>query len=117
MAQSDSGLYRRTLWIRVCVYGHQDLWHGYFTVRGREWNGDKAAVRYLLAEDPAYLEVFERFLAAEAVEQKLALYRELAALATAPAGGLWARGATTMNRPSASSLWQDLMSDGERSFP
>ena len=109
MAQSDDEVYRRALLIRMAVYGHSDIWHGYFTIRGLAWDGDKAAVKYLLSEDPAYLEACEQFMRASTVEEKLDGYERVATLATAPLGGLWPPAMTVTNCPEANTIWQELL--------
>ncbi len=48
LAQAGNLLYRMTAEIRMAVYGHTDLWHGYFTLRRLPGEGDKAAVAYLM---------------------------------------------------------------------
>jgi hypothetical protein len=109
LAKSADELYRRAALIRMGIYGHTDLWFGYFTIRKLPWAGDKAAVNYLLANDREFLTTFQRFLAASTIAQKLRLYRQAAELATAPHGGLWSPGATVMNDDRAKTLWQELM--------
>ena len=59
---SDDAVYRQTLGIRMSVYGPSDLWFGYFTIRKLDWDGDKAAVRYLENHDPEFLDTFQTFL-------------------------------------------------------
>jgi hypothetical protein len=109
MAQSENELYRRTLLIRMAVYGHSDIWFGYFTIRQIAWEGDKAAVNYLLDHDVKFLELFENFLAASTAVEKLKLYRRAAALATRPLGSLWPVAMTVINDSEARTLWQELM--------
>jgi hypothetical protein len=109
MAQSENELYRRTLLIRMAVYGHSDIWFGYFTIRQIAWEGDKAAVNYLLDHDVKFLELFEDFLAASTAVEKLKLYRRAAALATRPIGSLWPVAMTVINDSEARTLWQELM--------
>jgi predicted nucleotidyltransferase len=46
MMSSIDPLYRQTADIRMAVYGHPDIWFGYFTIRRIEFLGDKAAIRY-----------------------------------------------------------------------
>lgn len=83
--------------IRLAVYGASDLWFSYFAIRGQAWSGDKAAVRALEEQDPHYLAQFHAFLAEPQRHAKARLYRELAALAAAPLGGLWPDGWTGEN--------------------
>ena len=109
LAKSADELYRRAALIRMGVYGHTDIWFGYFTIRKLPWAGDKAAVNHLLANDREFLTTFQRFLEASTTAEKLKLYRQAAELATAPHGGLWSPGATVMNDDRAKMLWQELM--------
>jgi hypothetical protein len=109
LAKSADELYRRTALIRMGVYGHTDLWFGYFTIRKLPWAGDKTAVNHLLANDREFLATFQQFLEASTMAEKLRLYRQAAELATAPHGGLWSPGATVMNDDRAKTLWQELI--------
>jgi hypothetical protein len=68
----------------------------YFRVRGEPWEGEKQAIRYLVAHDPEYLEMFRQSLAETNRERKVQLYEQLAALTLAPLGGLWGDGATAI---------------------
>jgi hypothetical protein len=81
----------------MAVYGHTDLWFGYFAIRGLPWPGDKAAMRALEAQDPGYLVLFRQFIAQSRRAEKARRYAELAALAAAPLGGLWPPGWTGEN--------------------
>lgn len=56
MIRAQDPLYRTTVQIRMAVYGHMDLWFGYFKIRKVVGKGDKAAVSYLLQQDKAFLE-------------------------------------------------------------
>ncbi len=109
LAKSEDDLYRHAALIRMGVYGHTDIWFGYFAIRKQPWAGDKAAVSYLLAHDEIFLATFQRFLAASTITEKLRLYRQAAELATAPHGGLWSPGVAVMNDDRAKTLWQELM--------
>jgi hypothetical protein len=91
------------------VYGHSDLWFGYFTIRRIAWDGDKAAVRYLLTHDTPFLEAYQQFISATVIEQKLEHYQHAATMATAPLGGLWSRDITVMNIVQAWPTWQVLL--------
>jgi hypothetical protein len=66
----------------------------YFTVRRLPWRGEKPAVRYWTENDPQFLDLLRRCLAAPDRKHKAALYKELASRALAPVGGLWERGST-----------------------
>lgn len=105
LIQVDDPLYRATTSVRMALYGHMDVWFGYWDVRGLPFAGDKAAVRYLQAHDPAFLETYRRFIAETTPEDKLALYEQ----AAAPLGGVWAAGQTAMNVAGALETWQTLL--------
>jgi len=112
MAQAEDPLYQTTLHIRLAVYAPADLWFGYFSVRRLSFTGDKAAVKYLLAHDPEFLVLYRQFIDATDPAQKMALYTQVAARATAPLGGLWPSGATVMNIRETLALWQQLIASG-----
>jgi hypothetical protein len=97
LLQSDDPRYLAVTDIRMAVYGHADLWFGYFAIRDQLWPGDKAALRALEAQDPEYLALFRQFIAESRRTEKASRYAELAALAAAPLGGLWPPGWTGEN--------------------
>jgi hypothetical protein len=97
LLQSDDPRYLTVADIRMAIYGHADLWFGYFAIRGQPWPGDKAALRALEAQNHAYLALFLQFIAEHQRTEKARLYAELAALAAAPLGGLWPPGWTGEN--------------------
>jgi hypothetical protein len=111
MACAADELYQTTAAIRMAVYGHADLWFGYFTIRKLVWEGDKPAVRYLQRNDPWFLETYQRFITAASLEHKLRLYEQAAALAAAPLGGVWPAHITAMNNAQAFQTWQKLLGE------
>ena len=111
MAQAKDDLYQTTVAIRMAVYGHMDVWFGYFTVRKLVWRGDKDAVKYLEQFDPTFLTLYQEFIQETALAQKLLLYEKVAAVATAPMGGLWPAEATVMNVANTLEIWQNLIGD------
>ncbi len=92
----------------MAVYGHMDIWFGYFTIRKMTLLGDKAACQYLDREDPAFLQIYQQFLSTSDREEKLVLYEKAAALATAPLGGLWPGGSTVFNQEHLNEFWEML---------
>ena len=73
--------------------------------------GDKAAVTYLLARDPGFLEAYQRFISATDDQMhKFELYKDVASIATAPLGGLWPLHTSAMNIDHALETWQLLVS-------
>ncbi len=119
---SDDPVYLATADFRMALYAPRDLVFGYFQLRGLRWEGDKAAVRHLMARDPTYLDLLTRFLSESTREEKCALYEQLAALTIAPAGSLWKEGGTAMTfegEPvtpemvdTAHSFWLGLLGQG-----
>ena len=116
---ADDPVYLAAADLRTALYASRDLVFGYFQLRGLRWEGDKAAVRYLIAHDPAYLDLLARFLGQPNREEKHALYERLAALTVAPVGALWEEGETAMTFDgekgtpdmvgAALSFWQGLL--------
>jgi hypothetical protein len=94
MVQSPDAHYQTVATIRMALYGHSDLWYGYFTIRQMPWPGDKSAYSWLHQHDPDYVAGYLHFIAEPQPAAKLAWYRTLADTAAAPLGGrcpmLWA---------------------------
>lgn len=81
-----------------------ELLKTYFLVHQVPWSGEKEAIRYLTSHDPAYLELFQRYLAETNRESKGQLYEKIAEFALAPIGALWDYEATAI----------ELQTEGER---
>jgi hypothetical protein len=109
LARATNPLYRMSAEIRMAVYGHTDLWHGYFTLHSLPWEGDKPAVAYLAEHDAEFLEAYRQFITETSVDGKLLAYERAAALAAAPMGGLWPPDTTAMNVDHALEIWQSLL--------
>lgn len=117
---SDDPLYLQTADIKMMLYGPQDLFFSYFTIRQRRWDGEKAAVCYLQEHDPEYLELFNRFLTETDRHEKHRLYEQLAEMTVAPVGRLIKDGESVMiveNNPvtpkqeaTALDFWEHLVS-------
>ncbi|MEM7128267.1 MAG: hypothetical protein AAF702_18190 [Chloroflexota bacterium] len=118
---SDDPLYLQTADIKMMLYGPQDLFFSYFTIRQWRWEGEKAAVRYLQDQDPGYLARFNRFLSEQDRNEKYRLYEELAALTVAPVGRLINKGESAMivdgdpatpdREAKALDFWEDLVAE------
>ena len=106
------------------LYQLADLWGSYFRVRRLPWEGEKGAIRYFQAYDPAYLDLFRVCLAERDRSRKVQLYEQVAALTLAPVGGLWPDGATAIQLvvgaagdlppdavPAALAFWESLVAD------
>jgi predicted nucleotidyltransferase len=90
-----------------------DLWPCYYTVRSLAWRGEKAAIRYLSANDPTFLALFCACLAESDRVRKVEMYEELSRRAVAPVGELWAEEAmaadgTPETAPDALNFWANL---------
>lgn len=119
LASADP-VYQMTVDLRL-LYCLSDLWVGYFRVRGLAWSGEKAAIRYLAAHDPDYLQRFQRCLAETDRQSKVAQYVALAAETLAPLGGLWPQAGTAIQFHAAPwaigqdqvalAFWNGLLSD------
>jgi predicted nucleotidyltransferase len=76
------------------LYSLFEVLAGYFTVRRLPWRGEKAALRYLEAHDPAYLAQVRACLTEVDRARKVERYADLARLTLAPVGELWTEGTT-----------------------
>lgn len=90
---SDDPVYREVVDLRL-LYGLAEVMTAYFTVRGIPWRGEKEAIVYWTAHDPAYLAQFRACLVEADRARKVERYEELARLTLAPVGELWTRGTT-----------------------
>jgi predicted nucleotidyltransferase len=108
LLSSPDPAYQGTAAVRMAVYGHSDVWFGYFTIRQMEWPGDKAAYRCLQREAPEFLEAYEEFIRAAEPKDKLAKYEKVTALAAKPYGGLWPVEITLTNLENKD-MWAELM--------
>ena len=117
MIQSDDEVY--LIAVDMMLLGSvSSICRDYHKVRGIPWQGEKAAVRYLQAYDPAYLEQLRTCIAASDRQDKLALYEQLVTQTLAPVDQLWRgditaiylRGAehTPANLDNALRFWQGL---------
>ncbi len=97
--------------IRMAVYGHSDLWFGYVTIRRQPWPRDKRALAALEAHDPDYLAGYQQFLIETDRTEKARRYRDLAARAAAPLGGLWPPGWSGENLEPPPLRVVDLLGD------
>ncbi len=89
MAESDDPVYQTALDLRFCFTLNNLFW-GYFSLRGILWEGEKKAVRYLEIHDPEFMRLIRQCLAETERKVKFQLLENIAEIVTAPAGGLWA---------------------------
>lgn len=108
MLASADPVYQTAVDFRL-LYCLAELWTQYFRVRRLPWEGEKGAARYLAAQDPAYLDLFQRCLAETDRAHKVDLYEQLAALTIAPGGEIWQDDATAIQFELAPG--QELSSD------
>jgi hypothetical protein len=99
MSESADPLYQAVAELRITLYGIPNVLYSYFQVRQLHWEGDKAALRYLLVNDPAYADLLQRILREPDPAHKFAIYEQLADMTLAPLGGLWDAESTV--------LWHD----------
>ncbi|NOZ29826.1 MAG: hypothetical protein GXP39_17500 [Chloroflexi bacterium] len=123
MLRSEDPVYLVAADVRMALYGPLDLLFGYFAIRGLRWEGDKWAIRYLMAHDPEYLELLRVFIAEPDRGRKFRLYEELAARTVAPVGELWSGEVSVMEFEgrvgleiveAASGFWDELIGAGDQ---
>lgn len=123
---ADDPAYLTAADLRMMLFGPQDLFFNYFAVRGLPPDNEKKALQYLQNHDPAYLRLFNQFLAEHDRRVKYQLYEQLAALTLAPVGALWQVGETILNldtpimtsvlEADALSFWEALVCDRSGSY-
>lgn len=113
MLASDDPLYSATVDVRMAIFGHMDVWTGYFTIRRLPYAGEKEAIRYLLAHDLDFLTHYQQFIAESERHAKFDHYERVAALAIAPCGAPWSDDTTAMNLPHSLDRWIALF-DADR---
>jgi hypothetical protein len=122
LLQSEDPVCRVAADLRLALYGPADLLFNYFRIRNIAWEGEKAAVQYLMAHDPVCLERLRAFIGEGERARKFELYKELAALTVAPVGEVWPEGVTVLavNEEGNSEedveqvqfLWEELLAQG-----
>jgi predicted nucleotidyltransferase len=90
----------------------------YCQLRAIPWQGEKAALRHLQANDPTYLALLRDCLAADGRERRVQLHGQLVAATLAPVGEPWQPGLTAvaLDRPdygptdvdTALEFWESL---------
>lgn len=110
MLRSTNPLYRQTAEVRMAIYGHSDVWHGYFTINQRQWKGEKEAISYLQLHDPTFLYLYQQFIKETDPDRKFRYYVFAAAVATKLQGGLWPENVTILQDQTAPSS-RDLLID------
>lgn len=101
LMRSDDPIHLHAAELRMSLYGFTSILFSYFRIRKLLWEGDKAAVRYLMAHDPPYFELLQQFMREPDPHRKFAAYEQIAAATLAPLSTLW-EGEPTV-------LWNDMM--------
>jgi hypothetical protein len=101
LMRSDDPVHLHAAELRMSLYGVVSVVLSYFRIRKLRWEGDKAAIRYLLAHDRPYLELLQQFLRESDPQRKFATYERIAAATLAPISNLWGGEPTV--------LWNDLL--------
>jgi predicted nucleotidyltransferase len=101
LMRSDDPVHLHAAELRMSLYGVASVLFSYFRIRNLLWEGDKAAIRYLMAHDPSYFDLLRQFLRESDPHRKFAIYERIAAATLAPISKLW-DGEPTV-------LWNDLL--------
>jgi predicted nucleotidyltransferase len=101
LIRSDDPVYLHAAELRMSMYGVVSVLLSYFRIHKLLWEGDKAAIRYLVAHDPPYFDLLQQFLRASDPYRKFAIYERIAAATLAPISTLW-DGEPTV-------LWNDML--------
>lgn len=124
MSESHDSLYQQAIDLRM-LYQLADLMVDYFNLRGMAWAGEKEAIRYWQANDPAYLELYTACYWEPDRGERVRLYGDLVRVTIEPAGFSW-DGDGPMFRLSPSSMmtrehllearefWKSLVSEGHK---
>lgn len=108
LLQSDDPVYRAAGELRIVIYGVSSVLFSYFQVRKLHWEGDKAAIRYLMDIDPPAFALLQQLLREPDPERRFAAYEQLAALTLAPIGGLWGGESTVLWSDAAPATWESI---------
>lgn len=100
LMRSDDPVHLHAAELRISLYGVSNVVFSYFRVRKLHWEGDKAAIRYLMAHDPPYFALLQQLLREPDLQRKFALYEHIAAVTLAPIGDPWSGEPTV--------LWSDI---------
>lgn len=78
----------------MMLNGLASICRSHLEIRHVPWEGEKTAIRYLMAHDPDFLASFRACLAEQDRVRKVARFESLVERALAPAGTLWRPGIT-----------------------
>ena len=108
LMRSEDPVYLHAAELRMSLYGVGSVIFSYFRIRKLPWDGDKAAIRYLLAHDPSYFDLLQQFLRAPDPLAKFAIYERIAAATLAPLGDLWNSEPTVLWNDMSPASWETL---------
>lgn len=101
LMRSEDPVYLHAAELRMSMYGVVSILLSYFRIRRLPWEGDKAAIRYLMAHDRPYFDLLQQFLREPDLGRKFAAYERIAAATLVPLGPLWSGEPTV--------LWNDML--------
>lgn len=115
--QSQDDLYLKALDVKL-LYSVVELITAYFTFRQIPWRGEKQAVSYLEANDPALYRQFQNFLASKDTDERMRFYGKLFNLAIPESLNRWdnsiiigeSLSGDNKNRELAKNFWLNLIS-------
>jgi hypothetical protein len=108
LMRSDDPVYLYAAELRMSLYGVGSIIFSYFRIRKLPWEGDKAAIRYLMAHDPSYFGLLQQFLRESDPHAKLAIYERIAAATLAPIGDRWSGEPTVLWSDTSPASWETL---------
>jgi hypothetical protein len=108
LMQSDDAVQVYAAELRMSLYGVVSLLLSYFHIRKLLWEGDKAAIRYLMAHDMPYLELLRQFLRESDPHRKFVTYERIAAATLAPISTLWSGEPTVLWNDTGPASWEML---------
>jgi len=109
LLRSDDPVKLQAAELRMSLYGVGSLLYSYFRVRKLPWEGDKAAVRYFMQRDPAYLALLQQFLREADLRRKFAAYEHLAEATLAPISALWSGEPTVLWNDMVPATWETIV--------
>lgn len=122
LMRSNDAVHLHAAELRMSLYGVVSVLISYFRIRKLLWEGDKPAIRYLMAHDPPYFALLQRFLRESDPHRKFEAYERIAAATLAPISTLWDGEPTVlwndMVAPSSEAVeqsltfWEALLRDG-----
>jgi predicted nucleotidyltransferase len=108
LMRSDDPIHLHAAELRISLYGISTALFSYFRIRKLPWEGDKAAVRYLIAHDPEYFAMLQQCLREPDPHRKFAAYEQLAAATLTPIGDLWSGEPTVLWNDMVPATWEIL---------